>query len=345
MVAQFRKRKIPGMALAITKNGRLVYSRGIGWADRERRQPVQPNSLFRIASVSKPITAVAILRLAEQGKLKLDDKAFEIVARHEQLANLGAVHESLQKITVRQLLQHTGGWDRTHNSDPTAQSLAVAKALKIPLPPRHVDIIRYMAPRAADFAPGSRFVYSNFGYCVLGRIVEVASGRPYDEYVRAEVLAPLGIKSMRLGGSLESDRAPGEVKYYDARNVTAIAIVGPRKGKSSPLTYGASNLKALDSCGGWISSAVDLARFAAAFDDPEHCPILSAQSVRTMLAPPAGAVGHEGGGPRRNYYGCGWAVVRDGSGKQTAWHNGDLAAASSLLIHRADGMNLVAADQ
>src|SRR5262245_36123915 len=102
------KLKTPGGALAVAKDGRLVYAKGFGLGDVVNKAPVEPTSLFRIASLTKPITAVAVLRLAQEGKLDLDAKAFALL---DLKAPDGAtVDPRLAEITVRQLLQHTGGW-------------------------------------------------------------------------------------------------------------------------------------------------------------------------------------------------------------------------------------------
>jgi N-acyl-D-amino-acid deacylase len=107
-----KARNIPGGALAVVKDGRLVYARGYGWADRDKQEPVEPASLFRIASISKPVTAVAVLKQVEQGRLKLSDKAFDFIDLKPHLPAGAKADERLRGITIRQCLDHTGGWDR-----------------------------------------------------------------------------------------------------------------------------------------------------------------------------------------------------------------------------------------
>src|SRR5437588_13032539 len=103
-----KERAIPGGALAVVKNRRLVYTRGYGWADRDQKLPVIPESLFRIASISKPITAVAILKLAEQHKLALEDCVFELLRLGARLLTGTALDPRLRQITVDALLHHPG---------------------------------------------------------------------------------------------------------------------------------------------------------------------------------------------------------------------------------------------
>ena len=225
---------------------------------------------------------------------------------------------------MRHCLQHTGGWNRDKSFDPMSAETAeeVAKALRVPLPIHPRQIIRYMLGKPLDFNPGTAYAYSNFGYCVLGRVIEAVSGKPYHEFVREKILAPLGIRGMRLGKNLLKDRAAGEVKYYDSRHHTGRAICGPKIGAEVPLPYGVECIESMDANGGWIASAVDLVRFAAALDDPKRCPILSEDSLRMLLAPPPGAVGHRPNGrPKAVYYACGWEV-RPAAGNRASTPSG-----------------------
>jgi N-acyl-D-amino-acid deacylase len=341
------KNNVPGAALAVTRNRRLMYAKGFGLASVERKERVTPTSLFRIASLSKPITSVAILQLAERGKLKLDDPVLKHIPLQPVLLPGAKLDPRLKGVTVRHCLQHTGGWDRGKSPDPMASGTAVdiAKALRINLPVRADQIIRYTLGKPLDFDPGSKFAYSNFGYCLLGRVIETVSGKSYGSYVSQEVLAPLGITRMRLGKSAQRDRAPGEVHYYDAKKRTGRSVSSTPLGVEGPFPYTVELLEPMDANGGWIASAVDLVRFASAFDNPDRCRLLKAETIRMMLAPPAGAPGHEGDGtPKARYYACGWDTrpVNTAAGKYTKWHLGLLTGTSSLMVCRADGIDWVA---
>jgi N-acyl-D-amino-acid deacylase len=343
MESFMREHRPPGAALAVAYHGRLVYARGFGHADLEKHEPVHPASLFRIASVSKPFTATAVLHLVEQGQLKLDERVLPLLNLEPLLERGARMDPRWQEITVRHCLQHTGGWDRDKSFDPMGAETAeaVAKALKVRLPIHPRQIIRYTMGKPLDFTPGTAYAYSNFGYCVLGRVIEAVTRKPYHEFVREKILAPLGIREMRQGKNLLRDRAPGEVKYYDSKHRTGRAISGPEIGKQVPLPYGVECLETMDANGGWIASAVDLMRFAVALDDPKKCPILKEETIMTMLAPPPGPVGHgPKGRPKESYYACGWDVRPGGKpGRYTKWHTGGLAGTSTLLVCRADGVD------
>jgi N-acyl-D-amino-acid deacylase len=333
-----REQRVPGAALAVVRGRRLVYARGFGHADVDRNVPVEPDALFRIASVTKPVTAVAVLHLAEQGKLGLPDRVTDLLPVTPFLNDGDRVDPRLKDVTVLQLLRHTGGWDRDRSGDPMMRPVAIANALRVPPPAGPEQVIRYTFGRPLDFDPGSRFAYSNFGYCVLGEIVRHVSGRSYEEYVRQEVLRPLGIKRMRLGKTLE--QAPGEVRYYDEQDRTGPAVVGP-VGKQGPLPYGSFYLEAMQAHGGWVASAIDLVRFAAALDDPRRCPVLKPAGFQALYARPPGQAGFgDDGKPKDAYYGCGWQVrVLPGSGLGNTWHNGALPGTSALLVRRFDGLD------
>ncbi len=287
------------------------------------------------------------MQLLEKGRLKLDDPVYPILELEPHMEREAKLDPRWHEITVRHCLQHTGGWDRGKSFDPMDAATAeqVAKAFEVPLPIHPNQIIRYTMGKPLDFTPGTAYAYSNFGYCVLGRVIEAVSGKPYHEFVAQNVLAPLGIRRMRLGKNLLADRAPGEVKYYDGKNRTGRAISGPDIGKRVPLPYGVECIETMDANGGWIASAVDLLRFATALDDPEKCPILRRETIAAMLAPPPGSVGHRPDGkPKSSFYACGWNVqpIPGQPSRCTKWHSGLLAGSSTLLVCRQDGIDWAA---
>ena len=207
-------------------------------------------------------------------------------------------------------------------------------------PAKPNDIIRYMMGRKLDFKPGARFAYSNFGYCLLGRAIEQVSGKSYEEYMREEVLKPLGIRSMRIGRTLLKGKAKGEVRYHTRGNSTAIAVMGKQIGRRVPRPYGSWYLEAMDSHGAWIASAVDLVRFGSAVEFFPKSKVLTEQSIREMVARPKGTAGYNHDGkPKAAYYGLGWSIRPVGhTGKSNRWHTGGLDGTSTILVLRHDGI-------
>jgi N-acyl-D-amino-acid deacylase len=338
--------QIPGGAVAVVKAGWLVYARGFGYADREAKAPVEPTALFRIASVSKPITAVAVLQLVERGKLKLSDKVVDLLDIKPHFEAGAKFDPRWNNVTVEHCLTHTGGWDRDKSFDPMFQAVRMSKSMKIELPVEPVHVIRYMLGQPLDFDPGQRYAYSNFGYCLLGRVIEEISGEPYETYVQRNVFKPLGIRGPRIGRSLADQRVEGEVKYYDVGGATDTAVVGPGAGKDKvPIGYGAWCQETLDSHGGWIASVVDLVRFGSALDVPdERSPqtqrLLKAETLKAMFSPHAviRPAGENGNG--RLDYGYGWLVSSDGDGRTITQHGGSLPCTAAMLMRLPDGITV-----
>jgi N-acyl-D-amino-acid deacylase len=319
--ALMKKWDVNGGAVAVSREGKLLLARGYGLADVEAQEPVKPTSLFRIASLSKAITATAILRLVERGRLKLDDKVFD--ALEDLKPSDGFADPRLGVITIRQLLQHSGGWDRDASFDPMFEGGRISKALGLPGPPDADDVARYMTGMPLQFAPGTRYAYSNFGYLLLGRVIEKLSGQSYGSYVRANVLKPAGAGCMRLGRTALYDRAPGEVRYYSS------------EGRDP---NGDWSIEAMDSHGGWLASAVDLLRFVDSIEGAGKLPrLLTPESVAAMTARPAPPLwaGSD------HWYGMGWEV-RAAPGGFNWWHTGSLDGTTTLMVRAGNGFSWVA---
>jgi len=198
-------------AVAVSRNGELRYSRGYGWLDQKHTQPVEPTDPFRIASVSKPFTAALTYQLIADQRLKLDDPVYplpDIDPPEGKLAD-----ERWKRITAAHLLDHRGGWNRETAGDPMFQLYAIKKNLKLEAAPRQRDIIRYMLGQPLQFEPGERSVYSNFGYCVLGRVCERASGDDYFAALDKHVLLPQKISGIALAKRPVDQRLTREPQY------------------------------------------------------------------------------------------------------------------------------------
>lgn len=334
VMSSFMERwSIPGGALAVTRHGRLVYSRGYGVADVETGEPVQPQALFRLASLSKPVTAVATLRLVQAGRLSLEDRAFTILA---DLAPAdGAWGDArMERITVRDLLQHSGGWNREEEGDPLFQPITrtVANALGVPHPPTCAQIIRYMAGQKLDFEPGVQHGYSNLGYCMLGQIIERVSGQSYEAFVRQEVLDPAGAGGFRLARSLLSERDSGEVRYHaNPEQAEGPSVFG---GETVARPYGVFYIESFDSLGGWVASAPDYLRFVNAIDGQRGPTLLTPETRAVMTARPSMA----GFADTPTYYALGWWVRPQNLGSNW-WHLGSLPGTSTLITRLENGVS------
>jgi len=321
---------VPGLALAVVKEGRLVLARGYGVADPLTGETVAPDSLFRIASVSKPVTAAAVLMLVENGRLALDDRVF-VSLLPEYVRRCHSVDPRLQDMTVRDLLAHASGWDTSNGVDPMFNAARIAGRLDIPGLDRVEAVIQHQVCSPLKHAPGREHVYENLNYAVLGRVIEAVTRISYEDYVRAAVFARLGITAPRIGSARPSGRLPGEVAYVaqgDDRHLVT-SVFG--ESEPVPLQYGGFDLRAMDSHGGWVASAPDLARFLAGLDGLGGVPDLLAPATRVeMGANPGPPLYSRRAGA---WYGLGWYRNRRG----TWFHDGSLPGSSAFVAMEPDG--------
>ncbi len=276
-----RKWNIAGASLAIAKDGKLVYAKGFGYADTTTKTFVQPYNKFRIASISKLITAAAIMKLQEEGKLSITDRVFG----PDGILNDPYFDEPKDKrvydITVAHLLSHEGGWTQRYG-DQMFMPVTVATSMGVDLPIDTKTIVRFALNKRLHFAPGRGKSYSNLGYGILGLIVEKASGKKYDQYCREAIFEPIGIYDMSLAANLPSRKAPFEVTYYEPSDVLLKPSVYGTGELVSP-TYGGNDIEALGGAGAWVATAPDLMKFMLSIDGLNSCQdILSEKSISFM---------------------------------------------------------------
>ena len=280
----------PGGAVAVVKDGRLVFSRTYGYADSAAKRIPTQFDKWRIGSATKPLTALGIMKLVQNGQLTLDEPA---------AARLGAVpvlpgktqDPRFANITIRQLLNHSAGWNPNRNVDDSVFAYLYTAATVDPI---QLSRVGRGVPLVND--PGTVHAYTNYAYLLLGRIIEQVTGQNYQAWMQANVLAPVGIGGMKLGVTPIAQRDPLEVVPYD-RRASTVGFYGV----GSWPNVGAAQEYA-EAAGQWIGSSMDLARVLAALDGNATRPdLLSAGSLSTMWTRPA--VLFPGSG---NYYSLGW---------------------------------------
>jgi CubicO group peptidase (beta-lactamase class C family) len=293
------KYKVPGLSVAIARHGQFVYRKGFGLADVASGEKVTRDHLFRIASVSKPITSVAIFTLVEKGRLKLSDRVF---GRGAVLGtDFGSSYpERVQKITLEHLLTQTcGGWPNDA-SDPMFLNPGMNS---------HALIRWTLQNQPLQNEPGTHYAYSNFGYCILGRVIEKVGGQTYAEFVEQNVLAKCDVTDMRIAGNTLLDTAPGEVVYY---------------GQNGESPYG-MNVRRMDSHGGWIATPSDLVNFAMRVDGFSYtADILEPATIETMTTATSA----------NPNYAKGWMVNTMGNW----WHSGSLPGTISIMVRTSSGL-------
>jgi N-acyl-D-amino-acid deacylase len=335
---------VPGGAVAVTKNGRLVLALGLGLADVAAEEPAHADDLFRVASLSKQLTATAVMQLVADGSLDLDESAFDIVS---DLAPIDGATKNpdLDQITVRDLLQHTGGWNRDHElvGDPMFNPDGIADDVGAPAPASCETVIRYMLDKPLSYAPGTTYCYSNFGYCVLGRIIERRAHMAYADYVKQMVLGPAGIEDMAVGRSLLADATDGEVHYYDYPGAPLADSVFPSSPGTVPWPYGGFYLEAMDSHGAWIASPIDYLRFQVRIDGLASPPdLITADEKATMIADPHVATCNSNGTttPEDPKYWYGFGLQANSYGN--LWHTGSLPGTATEDVIAQNGFSWAA---
>lgn len=206
---------LPGASLSVAVAGKTVLERGYGVADPRTGERVRPDSAFRLASVSKPITAVAVAQAIAKRKLTVGTRPFAgPLAGLRGPGGAAPVDPRLQTITVADLLAHRGGWDLERlGFDPLFHTAAVRTAFGLPGAPTCESTIGFMLAQPLSFAPGTRDSYSNFGYCVLSATVARTMRTSWGAALKQLVLDPLKMRRTTLSADDLSARAPGEVAY------------------------------------------------------------------------------------------------------------------------------------
>lgn len=293
-----QKYQVPGLSFAIAQNDSLKLVRSYGYADTTSKQLVQPEHRFRIASVSKPFTATAIMLLVEQGKLRLQDKVFGKGAVLGTKFGKLPYKKWVADITIEQLLEHLGGGWGNDGNDPMFMHPEMKQAQLLSFT---------LNTQPLSHRPGTNFEYSNFGYCILGRVIEKVSGMPYAQFVRKNVLEPSGIRSMEMGGNTFAERKANEVYYYDK--------------DADPYTM---DQRRMDSHGGWIATPTDLVKFLVRVDKfPQKTDILQPATLQAMYTAPSVSP----------YYAKGWAVNK----VDNYWHSGSLPGQQSVAVRTHQG--------
>jgi CubicO group peptidase (beta-lactamase class C family) len=171
----------PGVAVAVVRDGETIYRGGCGFANLEWRQPIAPDTLFGLGSVTKPFTAQAVLLLEQQGKLRLDDE----ITRY-----LSDAPTHGREITIAHLLTHTSGIANFVTQPGFWPNIAREQRTAL-------EVTALFSDLPLDFEPGENYSYSNSGYILLGRLIETLSGMPYEEFIESAIFAPLGMTHSR----------------------------------------------------------------------------------------------------------------------------------------------------
>jgi CubicO group peptidase (beta-lactamase class C family) len=321
VVEVIQRDHIPGVAIAFVKDGRLVYARGFGWADEESRKPIEPTSVFRLASISKSFTGVGILKLIQDKQLCMEQKVFarpntpsksadsapcsQPILHLEPVKCSGcSVDPRIYDITVQDLMQMSGGWITsqeqvnacgvmTHGSGDWSSVERAKQGMHMRREPTTAEVIRFGISHKLNFTPGTCFSYANFNFMILGQVIEQATGKPYEEWMLENILQPMGAKHAHV--VLYGKSLPDEVDYYrvlpdGANRRCCVAMLRPQ----------------IAACGGWTANLIDLAHVQASLRNgtPDPNP-LEPETMSLMVSRPANSkfTGKSG------YWTDGWDTV------------------------------------
>ena len=274
--------EINGAQIAVTRNDSLLYVKGFGWADTEKKQEMQPSNIMRLASVSKLLTAVGVMRLAEAGTLKLSDHVFGPKGILNDTAFTNAIKDQRYlDITVEQLLRHKAGFT-TGAGDPMFSTRYIMMQNRLTTPPDNNTLMKILLKRRLGFTPGTAKRYSNVGYTLLSMIIEKKTRMSYEDYMRRFVFEPAGCYDFHIAGSYEKDRRRNEVKYYMHKGSEPVYEYN-NSGRMVEKCYGENDIPNLKGAGAWCASAAELSRLVASIDLlPGVKDILSKKSVEFM---------------------------------------------------------------
>lgn len=322
---------IPGATLCVAHAGRIVFRQGFGWSDPGAGVAITPDTVMRIASISKVVTGMLILKLFEDELPgALESKVFGPTGLLPDARYAGVADKRVLDITLRDLLQHSGGWDSSVY-EPQFDLVNIAKAMGVAAPAGAADVIAFMLrEKTLQFAPGTGYCYSNFGYNILGRLIEHRTGMGYEAAARKLILQPAGVWFALTGGDTLADRFTAETVYHDDPRWPADVPSQSGVGKGTA-AYNAFHLRTMDSHGGWVMTSKDLVRFADAIDGRSGIPRLLKASTVALMETTDTRIAHPAAG-------LSWTL------EPGAWsHNGSLIAGShSYLVRRGDGVTWAA---
>jgi CubicO group peptidase (beta-lactamase class C family) len=298
--AQIESNHLPGVAIAVVRNGEVIKSKGYGFADLEHQTPATPQTVYLLASVTKQFTATAVMFLATDGKLKLDDRID---------AYLDGLPDSWRAITIRQLLNHTSGLARQPPIGRLPGWFTTEHSRE--------EYIKASAQLPLQFHPGEKFSYSNLGYCLLGYIVEKASGKSYWDFLRDRIFQPLGMTATRNGDPKVV--IPNRAGAYGWERNMFVNRIHP----TSSTGFSAGCL---------VSTAEDMARWDAALRTEK---LLPKSALAQMWTSGKLANGTDTG------YGFGWRVVNL-AGHRAVSHDGSFEGASTFIARFLDdGLSVI----
>lgn len=315
--------EINGAQLAISRHDSLLYARGFGFADIDKQTPMEPSYIMRMASCSKLVTAVGIMKLRDMGKIRLQDKVFGPNGILNDTIYTNAIRDKRYfDITVEQLLRHKAGFTN-YAGDPIFSTRYIMQQNHLTTPPDHPTLLRIVLRRHLGYTPGTARRYCNIGYTLLSLIIEKRTGMPYEKYMQKYVLEPAGCYDFHIAGNYLKDRRANETIYY-MHSSSEPAPEFNNSGRMVVRCYGENDITTSLGAGAWTASAAEVCRLVASIDGDNTTPdVLSKQAVELMTRE---MPDHE--------FSLGWNFTP----KCGPWiRTGSLVGTSAIILKYADG--------
>lgn len=306
----------PGMAVGVIRDGKLVFAKGYGLADLEKKTRITPDTDFRLASVTKQFTAMSIMLLVHDGKLHYDDTLTKIFPEFPQYGH---------DVTIRELLTHTSGLKDYED--------IYEKQVGEKTPPEQVpqlldkDVLRIMEQQTAtDFPPGTKWRYSNSGFAVLAMVIQKVSGQPYQDFVRERIFKPLGMKKS-VAFVKGVNEVPKRAFGYNKDKTTGRFVFGDQSPTSAVLGDG-----------GIYTSIEDMARWDRGLREHK---LLSEAEMREALTPVPVSEGRKRNEGTMLEYGFGW-FLDPYKGHERQYHDGETTGfLTTIQRFPKDGLTVI----
>ena len=282
MQRYLKRWEIHGAQLAISRHDSLLYARGFGYADKDRKIPMEPSYIMRMASVSKLVTATGIMKLRDMGKIRLSDKVFGPKGILNDTFYVNSIRDKRYfDITVEQLLRHKAGFTN-YAGDAIFSTRYIIQQNHLTTPPDHRTLLRIVLRRHLGYTPGAAQRYCNIGYTLLSLIIEKRTGMSYNDFMQRYVLNPAGCYDFHIAGNYLKDRRPNETVYYMHSSSVPVPEFN-NSGRMVVRCYGENDITTALGAGAWVASAAELCRLVASIDGDRIVPdVISPQAVKLM---------------------------------------------------------------
>lgn len=337
-LAYMKANQMPALSVAVSWDGKVMYDRCFGFSDLEKRTSIKAGQPMRISGLSELITVVAVMKLVEQGKLKLDQPVYPLLGLEPW--KKVSVDARSNSITVLHLLRETGGHDNSKAAEPGFKPRDLAAEMKVKGLVTPNQAVQYMMSKPLSFAPGEKVADSFYGYFLLARVIEKVTGQTYEQYVLDNVAKPLGLRSLTMSRTDPELRTKNEVKNEFRSGAWFTKLDGADFGKWVQLNDGGYHFGLLDGSNGWMATAGDMLRLASAIQ-ASPSPILSDDAKVLLIAKPPHTLAREAEDRKAAvvWRGCSVYCQKTSKGITFFRHTSSASTSAGLVCHSSSSLS------